>query len=374
MNVPLSKDLETIGLIEEKLGISLVQLALKDIINANVFKRGFFINENGEVTGLRLEGVNIKPVMGYIQRFSRVLNLSLRYCRITDEDIFFLSEWKGLTFLNLSYNSLVDVSFLGELKGLKYLDLKKNNLKDVSFLKELGHLTHLDIDGNPIENPPPGIVNQGTAAVRNYFRALKEIEGEKPDEVKQLLPGDEDLGKTFFSKQLKDEPSILSNGVVKPGDRKKEREITDTQDDDLKRDFEELKRVSKEIDGLEPEFQKEENLKKLYDEKAGKQVKRSRWRLFGFNIAILITWGVFTLLSDWSKAEKWISLVGLLVIAFIVGILVFSRKFLNSGKSRARDLEREKEKQYVSNRFSMDEYERIKNELENARKNRRRLL
>ncbi len=262
------------------------------------------------------------------------------------EDVSFLRDLKGLTSLDLSWNGLKDVSLLRELKGLTYLDLRYNKLKDISFLEDEGldHLTDLYVDANPIKTPPPEIVKQGLPAIRDYFRAIHLPDGE---------------------------PSILSNDVVKPGDRQNKRERTDPQIDESKRSNEELKRLSKEIEDLETGFQKEENLKKFCDDKAEKHVKRLMWRFYKWRGTFLIYLGVFNFLTRSHEWEKWVDLS--IILIGIIQLVSFAFTS-NKAESKARHLEREKEKQYVSNRFNMDEYERIKNALENARNRRRRLL
>jgi hypothetical protein len=98
------------------------------------------------------------------------------------------------------------------------------------------------------------------------------------------------------------------------------------------------------------------------------------WRFLGVNIAVLIIWVVLIYKSNWNLTEKWTYIVGILLIAINLGILLFTGRVFNPEENRNRRLEKEKEKQYALNRFSMDEYERIKTKLDNAKKHRRQLL
>ncbi|HLP47837.1 MAG TPA: COR domain-containing protein [Candidatus Kapabacteria bacterium] len=148
---------------------------------------------------------------------------------------------RGLTGLYLWKNQISDVSSLKELQGLTYLDLSRNQISDISSLLELKHLTLLDLrenkithlpaevlnlgleikwerkekknetglflEGNPLESPPPEIVQKGTKAVREYFKAMKgEGEMQALKEVKVLLVGDGAAGKTSLVKQLRGDP------------------------------------------------------------------------------------------------------------------------------------------------------------------------
>jgi small GTP-binding protein len=113
---------------------------------------------------------------------------------------------KDLTTLGLSYNQLKTLpSEIGELKDLTTLDLSYNQLKTLPpEIGELKDLTTLDLSGNPLETPPPQIVDMGIEAIRSYFESL-EAEKQALNEVKVLLVGDGEAGKTSLIKQLLDE-------------------------------------------------------------------------------------------------------------------------------------------------------------------------
>ncbi|MEM9121370.1 MAG: COR domain-containing protein, partial [Cyanobacteria bacterium P01_F01_bin.56] len=88
--------------------------------------------------------------VSFLSELKGLTTLDLSYNRISD--VSFLSELKGLTTLDLSYNRISDVSFLSELKGLTTLDLRNNRISDVSFLSELKGLTTLDLSYNSISD------------------------------------------------------------------------------------------------------------------------------------------------------------------------------------------------------------------------------
>jgi len=223
-------DIEIIRRIEKKLDRTVRQIEFSEIDKLRwTLIRGFSINDKEDVTALRLDNLDIRPVINDISRFKKVKILTLQFCKLKDDDIFFLNELKGLTTLNLSGNEqikdfsfiqelkgltalnlsgneLKDVSFLRELSGLTDLYLRKNKLKDVSFLEGLRNLKRFDLKSNPIENPPPEIVKQGLPAIRAYFRSLEESARKQLNEVKVLLVGDSGAGKTSLVKRLLNEP------------------------------------------------------------------------------------------------------------------------------------------------------------------------
>lgn len=222
-------DIEIIRRIEKKLDRTIRQIEFSEIDKLRwTLIRGFSINEKEDVTALRLDNLDIRPVINDISRFKKVKILTLQFCKLKDDDISFLHELKGLTTLNLSGNEqikdfsflrklkelttlnlsgneLKEVSFLRELNGLTDLYLRKNELKDVGFLEGLKNLKRFDLKSNPIENPPPEIVKQGLPAVRAYFRSLEKSARKQLNEVKVLLVGDSGAGKTSLVKRLLDE-------------------------------------------------------------------------------------------------------------------------------------------------------------------------
>ncbi|AKB51693.1 hypothetical protein MSBRW_2440 [Methanosarcina barkeri str. Wiesmoor] len=146
-----------------------------------------------------------------------------------------ISELKSLTQLSISGNQLTSLpSEIANLESLTQLDISRNQLTSLPLeITELKNLTQLDIssnkltslppeilklgidiewgnnsaekgiflEGNPLEKPPIEIVKQGREAVINYFKSL---EGEKKplNEVKVLLVGDGEAGKTSLLKRL----------------------------------------------------------------------------------------------------------------------------------------------------------------------------
>ena len=63
-------------------------------------------------------------------------------------------------------------------------------------------LTGIQLDNNPFESPPVEIVKQGRKAIKIWFDAHKKGKQQTLNEVKVLLVGDGDSGKTSIKKCL----------------------------------------------------------------------------------------------------------------------------------------------------------------------------
>lgn len=151
------------------------------------------------------------------------------------ENISMLGELKQLITLDLSYNGILDLSPLASLTNLQYLKLNGNKINDIKPLKDLKNLRSLmlqdnpiedlpewitdfnmditwanilwearqsiSLDNNPLKNPPPEIVQRGKEAIKAWFEGTKKY----IDEVKVLLVGHGEVGKTTLVKCIKGE-------------------------------------------------------------------------------------------------------------------------------------------------------------------------
>ncbi|MGB9940660.1 COR domain-containing protein [Methanosarcina sp.] len=121
-------------------------------------------------------------------------------------------ELKNLTTLYISNNQLTSLPpEISELKNLTTLDISNNQLTSLPpEILELGlYITWkyqlgekgIFLEGNPLEIPPVEIVIKGREAVINYFNSLEY--GKEPlNEVKVLLVGDGEAGKTSLMKRI----------------------------------------------------------------------------------------------------------------------------------------------------------------------------
>jgi signal recognition particle receptor subunit beta len=160
-------------------------------------------------------------------------SLYLSYNQLSD--VSGLAALTGLTSLDLSGNNLSDVSALAALTGLTSLDLSINKLSDVSALAALTKLEKLDlcsnkplqslksllplierglevkltndyrsglhVEGCPITEPPPEIIEQGNAAILDYFKQIEQGT-EKLYEAKLIIVGEGGAGKTTLMEKL----------------------------------------------------------------------------------------------------------------------------------------------------------------------------
>jgi len=126
-------------------------------------------------------------------------------------DISPLKELKNLKTLYLINNQIVDISPLKVLKNLKTLYLTENQIVDISPIKDLlkkeNFIFHFD--GNPLEIPPLEIVQQGKAAIKQWFEQEEKYGRETVYEAKVLIVGEPGAGKTTLMKKLLDENTTI---------------------------------------------------------------------------------------------------------------------------------------------------------------------
>ena len=119
-----------------------------------------------------------------------------------------VGQLHGLERLDLSANSLTSLPpEIGQLQELKTLDLRNNDLESLP-----SEILNLDLDFNkweiiigvnPLQDPPLEICHQGRKAIASYFKSQKEIR--LLNEVKVLLVGNGEAGKTSLVKRLRGE-------------------------------------------------------------------------------------------------------------------------------------------------------------------------
>lgn len=130
-----------------------------------------------------------------------------------------ISQLNNLTLLRLGNNlfeavpeALYEIPSLIEL-GLgnsNYKDRNQNQIRELSpKLLDLKNLESLDLENNPIETPPPEIVNRGLAAIKEYFRQLEAEGTDYLYEAKLLIVGEGGAGKTSLAKKIEDPKYVL---------------------------------------------------------------------------------------------------------------------------------------------------------------------
>ncbi len=95
---------------------------------------------------------------------------------------------------------------IGRLKNLVLLNVSHRGLKQLpKEIINLNKLKWLMVEGNPLENPPYHIANQGIDAVREWYKSIeKHSEVSELTEAKIIFIGNCDVGKTTIVKNLLD--------------------------------------------------------------------------------------------------------------------------------------------------------------------------
>ncbi len=181
-----------------------------------------YLKDLTQLSSLDLGSNQISDI-SYLKDLTQLRSLDLGLNQISD--ISFLKDLTQLRSLDLGSNQISDISFLKDLTQLSSLYLGSNQISDISFLKDLTQLSSLDLssnqiqfipefifrlkDGNnlvdallhnnPVTNPPIETIKQGKEAVFEWFKS----ERAKFNEIKIILIGEPDSGKTSLIKRLK---------------------------------------------------------------------------------------------------------------------------------------------------------------------------
>ncbi len=123
-----------------------------------------------------------------------------------------LDEKGQLIGLNLAATGLDDVKWekireLLEKENVKLqaLNLSDNQIKNLLLPPGVLAMQLFDVESNPIENLPKQTIEQGNAAILNFFQQIEEQEGTVPlYEAKLLIVGEPGAGKTTLLEKLKD--------------------------------------------------------------------------------------------------------------------------------------------------------------------------
>jgi len=240
--------------LENELNTEFTEVDIDDILEIKKdISANYSLNKTQTLIGLRITGFNLTKVpdkipdslvslnlrnnnicnISGLQNLINLTKLSLWSNKISDISV--LQNLKELTILWAGFNQISDVSPLRDSKQLVELSLHNNRISDIRDLQYLVNLKKLSlIDNplkslpnwicdfpkmdirwendyfgdeyitlfnNPLETPPPEIIQHGKEAVRNYF---EELEKGKVNlyETKLLLVGYGAVGKTSLMKRL----------------------------------------------------------------------------------------------------------------------------------------------------------------------------
>nr|NCS08858.1 GTP-binding protein [Microcystis aeruginosa G13-07] len=124
-----------------------------------------------------------------------------------------LGQLTSLQRLHLGNNQIREIpEALAHLTSLQYLHLSNNQIREIpEALAHLVNLKRLFLENNPITNVPPEIIRQGWGKTmfddgnpQAIFSYLKDKGKKRPlNELKVLLVGEGDVGKTSLLKRLR---------------------------------------------------------------------------------------------------------------------------------------------------------------------------
>jgi GTPase SAR1 family protein len=151
-------------------------------------------------------------------KLPELLTLHLNNNKITK--VYFDGEFTNLKELYLSNNFLNTLAFFSKVKfpKIRTLDIHGNKIRDLEPLKEI--IENLNISNskweqntinvakNPLERPPIEIVNIGRDAILNYFEEVSYGRNYINKDVKLILVGNSEVGKTTLAKYLDNEKDL----------------------------------------------------------------------------------------------------------------------------------------------------------------------
>lgn len=145
----------------------------------------------------------------------------LKVLHLNNNDIH--KVYRGLIISNLkeiylSNNNLEGSLFLKGFPNIETIDLHANQIKDLEPAKEIIEKTNItntkwelntiNVAKNPLTKPPLEIVNIGKKAVLNYFKELSSGRKYINTDVKLILIGNSEVGKTTLAKYLDNEKDL----------------------------------------------------------------------------------------------------------------------------------------------------------------------
>jgi len=196
----LTEVLDTIGQLHDLMSLNLSSNKLTKVSD--------MIGQLQNLTSLNLSSNQLTEVPDTIGQLQNLTSLNLSSNRLTEVPDT-IGQLQNLTQLFLYDNPIQSIpELIYELRSLIMLYLSnirfgKNQIKKISpKILQLQNLTYLDLKGNPVEIPPPEVVNKGVEAIKNYFRQLEAKGQDYLYEAKLLIIGEGGAGKTTLAKKI----------------------------------------------------------------------------------------------------------------------------------------------------------------------------
>ncbi|WP_276965112.1 COR domain-containing protein [Bacteroides graminisolvens] len=185
------------------------------------FRGAWSIKSLSAVTGLeQLEYLNLSNnSIDSLKGISSLKNLKIVHLnnnQISRIDI--ISKLVNLEEIYLSNNKIKHVSPFKKLFELNTIDLHANKVRDISALEELiaklgiknskWEVGTINIAKNPLEKPPIEIITTGKDAVLQYIKDIQTSKTYINKDVKVILVGNSEVGKTTLAKYFDDEKDL----------------------------------------------------------------------------------------------------------------------------------------------------------------------
>jgi internalin A len=192
----------------------LTKLTVLNLSNNQLNTLPLSISQLTKLTVLNLSNNQLNTLPEWIGQLTKltVLNLSNNQLNTLPLSI---SQLINLTSLNLSNNQLNTLpKWIGELTNLTSLNLSNNQLNTLPLsISQLINLKRLVLRENPIMNIPPEIIRKGwglndweAGDPQSIFSYLQSTAKRPLNELKVLLIGEGDVGKTSLLKSLLGKP------------------------------------------------------------------------------------------------------------------------------------------------------------------------
>lgn len=159
---------------------------------------------------------NVIEVIPSLQKFEKIKILHLNnnlISKINNRAII-----PTLQELYLSNNKIGSSSFLNKFPSCITIDIHGNRIKDLTPIKELIQIINIsntkweintiNVAKNPLESPPMEFINIGKEAVISYFKDMIERKSYINKDVKLILVGNSEVGKTTLAKYLNNEKGL----------------------------------------------------------------------------------------------------------------------------------------------------------------------